>query len=204
MKKKNYHHNNLKEDLTSAAIKVISKTGLLNFTLRDIATTVGVSHAATYRHFRSKEALLAYIAETGFRDLVDRTKERIKKAKSPKEKLFLYGEVYVSFAIEKPEHFKIMFGEVMMNSPDYSDLLSICTESFMLLTSILEEIQKSGNLKSKTVLDGTISAWSVVHGLATLYTDRQLYFLKEADPEFSYENLSITVRKSVLYGILKK
>ena len=194
----------MKEDLASAAIKIISKSGLLNFTLREVAAKVGVSHTATYKHFRNKQALLAFIAETGFNDLVGRTKEKIKKAKSPEEKLFFYGEVYIAFAIEKPEHFKVMFGEVMMNAPDYSDLLSICTESFMLLTSILEEIQISGKLKTRTVMDGTISAWSVVHGLATLYTEHQLYFLKETDPKISFEKLSVTVRKSILYGILKE
>jgi len=43
--------------------------GLL--TLREVARRAGVSHAAPYRHFPSKEALLAEVAEVGFRRLIE-------------------------------------------------------------------------------------------------------------------------------------
>jgi AcrR family transcriptional regulator len=39
-------------------------------TLRAVARLVGVSQAAPYRHFANKEAILAAVAEDGFRSLI--------------------------------------------------------------------------------------------------------------------------------------
>src|SRR5262245_22032342 len=64
-----YHHGKLKETLIRVAIELIEKRGDASFTIRELAKLAGVSHAAAYRHFRSKRELLAQIAEEGFHAL---------------------------------------------------------------------------------------------------------------------------------------
>ncbi|MEX0838893.1 MAG: helix-turn-helix domain-containing protein, partial [Parvibaculum sp.] len=52
-----YHHGNLREALMGLAMQRIAARGAPDFTLRELAAEAGVTHAATYRHFASREAL---------------------------------------------------------------------------------------------------------------------------------------------------
>ncbi len=62
-----YHHGNLRHALLEAALWLVETEGTEALTLRAAARRAGVSQAAPYRHFASKEALLAAVAEDGFR-----------------------------------------------------------------------------------------------------------------------------------------
>ena len=55
----NYHHGNLRDTLVTATIAQLAQQHDATLSLRELARTVGVSIAAVYRHFPSKEALLA-------------------------------------------------------------------------------------------------------------------------------------------------
>ena len=57
--KENYHHGNLKHDLIETGIRVISEEGFDGLSLRSLSARCGVSHNAVYRHFDSKEQLIA-------------------------------------------------------------------------------------------------------------------------------------------------
>ncbi|HAP42480.1 MAG: hypothetical protein A2087_02810 [Spirochaetes bacterium GWD1_61_31] len=59
--KPSYHHKDLRKQLVSAGLRQLNRDGLVNFSMRRLAQDLGVSHAAAYRHFASKEALLAAI-----------------------------------------------------------------------------------------------------------------------------------------------
>src|SRR5262245_1806188 len=61
-----YHHGDLPRALRDAATRLIAERGADGFTLREAARLVGVDHAAAYRHFADKRALLAAIAEDGY------------------------------------------------------------------------------------------------------------------------------------------
>src|SRR5437867_11394050 len=74
-----YHHGNLREALVEAATALLDAEGPLGVTLRGAARRAGVSQTAPYRHFRDKGALLASVAEKGFRDL-DRTMKEAARA----------------------------------------------------------------------------------------------------------------------------
>ena len=57
-----YHHGNLRRALLDAALALIEREGADAPTLRGVAKLAGVSQAAPYRHFRNKDALLAWIS----------------------------------------------------------------------------------------------------------------------------------------------
>ncbi len=61
-----YHHANLRQTLLDAAVTLIGEVGPRAFTLREVARKAGVSHNAPYRHFVSKDELLAEVAAEGF------------------------------------------------------------------------------------------------------------------------------------------
>jgi AcrR family transcriptional regulator len=67
---KRYHHGELPRALLDAALHIASAEGTHGLTLRAVARRAAVSQAAPYRHFANKEAILAAVAEEGFRSLI--------------------------------------------------------------------------------------------------------------------------------------
>ena len=55
--------------LRRAAQRILEEEGLAALSLRSVARRAGVSHAAPYRHYPSREALLADVAVEGLRAL---------------------------------------------------------------------------------------------------------------------------------------
>ena len=64
-----YRHGDLRNALIAAATELTVQRGGPDFTLREIAAITGVRHAAVYRHFASKAALLEEIARLGVQAL---------------------------------------------------------------------------------------------------------------------------------------
>src|SRR5688500_291999 len=65
--KQRYHHGHLRSALLEAAGEILDHAGAGELSLRETAKIAGVSAAAPYRHFASKEALLVALAEDGVR-----------------------------------------------------------------------------------------------------------------------------------------
>src|SRR5437016_7879863 len=95
-----YHHGNLRTALLRAAGERLEKQGITALSLREAARRVGVSHNAPYRHFADRETLLAALAAQGFDELAAAV------ASGPPARM---GEAYVSFALEHPQRFRLMF-----------------------------------------------------------------------------------------------
>ena len=62
LKKRGYHHGNLRQALVDAALSLIEEKGPTGFTLSKAAKVAGVTPAAVYRHFEGREDLIAEAA----------------------------------------------------------------------------------------------------------------------------------------------
>ncbi|HOW52174.1 MAG TPA: TetR family transcriptional regulator [bacterium] len=58
-----HDHEQRSREIVAAAVKVISKEGLEALTIKRLAAEVGVTDAAIYRHFKSKDAILAEVVD---------------------------------------------------------------------------------------------------------------------------------------------
>jgi AcrR family transcriptional regulator len=97
-----YHHGNLPQALVDAAVALIDEQGLDALTLRKVARRVGVTHAAPYRHFRDKQALLSAVAAHGYERLAAALL-RCKPAAPT-----IHGAGVLDFARAHPAQFRIM------------------------------------------------------------------------------------------------
>ena len=61
-----YHHGNLRSELIRCACTLCEEHGHDKISLRGIAKEANVSQTAPYRHFETKESLLAAVATYGF------------------------------------------------------------------------------------------------------------------------------------------
>ena len=66
-KRSTYHHGDLRAALLRAGEEQLARSGVAGFSLREVASRVGVSHAAPAHHFGDAQGLLAALAAEGFR-----------------------------------------------------------------------------------------------------------------------------------------
>jgi AcrR family transcriptional regulator len=89
-----------------------------------VARKAGVTHAAPYHHFQNKAALLAILAEGGYRALyTEQLQAAAKAGTDPVARLQAIGLAYVRFAVHHPGHFRVMFRSDPADWAKYSSLL---------------------------------------------------------------------------------
>lgn len=189
--KDSYHHGDLRQALVEAAIELIAQQDVSSLSLREIARRVGVSHAAPYRHFADKDALLATLAEEGFRGLADALNTAVKQApEHPLQRLEASGVAYVEYAFAHPSHYRVMFGwyrseQLASDNQRKRDtnpaVFTASQQAFMVLVNIVIEGQAKGVIRSGEPKQLAWVAWSLVHGLAMLLIDAQLPLSNAAD-----------------------
>jgi len=162
-----YHHANLRQTLLDAAVTLIGDVGPRAFTLREVARKAGVSHNAPYRHFASKDELLAEVAAEGFDRLAASMRKRIARATSPSKRLQECGCGYVAFALRWPQHFLVMFDLPQAPHGD-EEHRAAGQNAFAVLQECIAAGQQSRDLPAGDPLPLAWIAWSFVHGIAKL------------------------------------
>lgn len=87
------HH----EEITSAASKMLRERGIERTSVVDLMQAVGLTHGGFYRHFRSKDELIASSAAKAFDEVAERFETRTEKL-GPKQALAEYVIEYLSDA----------------------------------------------------------------------------------------------------------
>ena len=170
-----YHHGDLRNALVQAGLAILAAEGMHGLTLREVARRAGVSHTAPYRHFANKGALLAAIAEEGFEQLAETTRSAIARfPDDPRMQLTAAYAAYVRFALDNPDHLRVMFSG-HITGPDRPDSLQAAAEAaFGLLVGIVCTGQRTGVLAEGDPVRLAVAAWAMMHGLAVILTERQL------------------------------
>lgn len=169
-----YHHGNLRDALVACAANLIAERKAVTFTLRELATRIKVSHSAAYRHFPDKTAILAAVAELGFREL----KQRMETAQGePWVRLQAKGVGYVLFAAEHPGYFRAMFHSDLCGKDQYAELTAEAQACSRDLTQAIEACLGPNGCSQEAIARAAGRAWAVVHGLAYLLLDDQLAYL---------------------------
>lgn len=194
-----YHHGDLRDALVCAAEKLLEDRGAAGLSLREVAKLAGVSHAAPYRHFRSKSELLEAVAKAGFEQLAS----FVATVKSdhpgePDRQLMAAGQAYVEWAIANPERTRLMYGGMMKSDTVPEDLHEAAESAYEAIYQVMDEGRKTGIFGGTDTDSMVVSAWSLVHGLTMLLLGSGK--LNPAGPE-EVRALVSTVCKTALYGI---
>ena len=112
-----YHHGDLRAALIQAADELIAKTGIEGFSLRAAAQRAGVSPSAPAHHFGSTRGLLTEVALLAY-ERAGQYLEKAGRSDDPTLDLRALTLAFVTFAVEHPGHFRLMFRNDLVNRDD--------------------------------------------------------------------------------------
>lgn len=161
-----YHHGDLARALVDASLELLAREGSDAFTLREAARRAGVNHRAVYRHFQDKRALLAKVAEGGYRMLAADMDRATTAGASSRDRLLALCEAYLRFARREPGRFIVMFGRRLNEDGREVALEEAIREALRVLTRELDALGPARSELQRR--DAGIALWSSIHGLSAL------------------------------------
>jgi AcrR family transcriptional regulator len=191
-----YHHGDLRRALLDAALSLVSERGLAALTLREVARQVGVTHAAPYHHFPTRDALLDALAHEAFTALDLASAHASAGIADPSERLFAVGQAYADFARAHPEQLQIMFRR--QPSPQLDpEHLAASARAYAHLHEAVVACQAVSAAPPGDPYQVALVAWSVVHGFAKLWVEGPLSSMP------SYAGHYETLRDSTLRSLIE-
>jgi AcrR family transcriptional regulator len=168
------HQDELRERILNAARELFVTVGVEAVSMRKIAEKIGYSATMLYNHFDDKDALLRALCEADFGAL-DRLFQKIGRTADPVARLRKLGHAYISFALEYPNHYRLMFMTPRVprdggdcpgaerGDPDhdaYAFLRATVVEG--IAAGVFREEFQDADLLAQVV-------WSGMHGVASLH-----------------------------------
>jgi AcrR family transcriptional regulator len=163
-----YHHGDLARVLREEALALLDEVGPEGLTLREVARRAGVSHAAPYRHYPDRRALLLALAVEGIGLLAASIEAALAGAGANMRARFLAaGHAYVRFSIDHRAHYKAAFltTEVDPAAPELQRASQAC---FGILLRYIGEAQAAGFFREGDPMEIATSVWAMHQGLASL------------------------------------
>lgn len=185
-----YHHGNLRSELIAQALAQVEQGGAEALSLNALARQLGVSQPAPYRHFADRGALLAAVAEQGFRDFGAALHAAVDGQPASRH-VALLAHAYAAFARARVHLYRLMFcSRVVASNPQDEALQEAADGAFGVLLAALVAPGRDEAQAYRTAF----TAWSGLHGIVLL---EQEGFLPDAavDVDALIEDLIVTVRQ---------
>ena len=189
-----YHHGDLLRAIVAQAVELARLGGPQAVVLREAARRVGVSAASAYRHLDGHSALMAAVRAEAQRELtVALLSEPLDEVPAGDRgalalaRLRAQSRGYLRFAQDQPGLFRVAFGTDARTAER--------SESFGVLTGILDELAASGLMTAERRPGAEIVVWASLHGLAELLVNGSLSSLDASRREAAIaEMLEFIVR----------
>lgn len=169
MNGKPYHHGDLRRALIETGIDFIKQKGEEALSLRKIAEICGVSNAAPYAHFKSKDEFIVAIQKY-IMDLFAATLEKTAmEYKDSPSLLPMLGKTYVMFFYQNPFYYDFLF-----SYKNISIKLSLDgagtneNPPLAILQKAATAVFNKAKLPERVIQDKIIATWALVHGLASI------------------------------------
>lgn len=184
--------------ILEAALNIIVQEGYPALTMRRIASRIGMTAPNIYNYYKSKDELYICLVIQGFEILQRKLISVYEAHKDPFERGAALARAYIEFGFKHSSYYDIMF---TYPTPKYNDYvgtpleklseveykisMNIVTLAINAVTSLIgEELAKD----EQTVQMRFIAAWSMLHGMISLYNSKVVRYTIE-DTEAMYEKM---------------
>ena len=164
----------LREACVREALEIIAKEGIDSLSLRDVARRLGVSHQAPYKHFPSRDHILAEVVGRAYASFAAHIEKR-PRSEDPYEDLGNLGRCYMEYARKHPLHYQLMFGTPLPDPAEHPEMLDKADHALDCLREAIARLP--GRAPGADVELDALYVWSTVHGLASLLQKRAAHQL---------------------------
>ncbi len=181
-----YHHGDVRNVLLQQAENILIDEGPAGLSLRRLARLTGVSEAAPYRHFDGKDGILAAVAIAAFERFAEQLETAAASTENHEERIMALGAAYVQFAVENPQHFRLIFGRERPPLDQYPELRDAADNAFDVLQRAVTSVDRKAEMtlaEAASAYNRALAAWSRAHGIAMLVIDGMI--VPPADQDLS-------------------
>lgn len=160
--------------LIIAATALLDSGGEEAVTLRAVGHASGISHNAPYKHFKSRDALLAAVATADFEMLTKAFEAVRQSSREPSAKLMKALKVVIDFSVDHPARYRLLFNDPAI-AAQKGELEKTALAAFGEFIVIVQECQAEKSLPDipNTTLAGLLFA--TMHGLIALQESGRMH-----------------------------
>ena len=179
----------IREKILDEALSLISEHGFASFSMRKLASRLGMTATTIYNYYSSKDELYLMILTKGFDMLYQRFAEIYCSGDDPSRKLRDMVSAYIDFGINKANYYNIMFTS---DAPKYRDYIGTGIEPVAyfekqtalkladIVSRALHDLDRdTGRFTPEEIRYFVIRLWSTLHGIIALYNSRVLQEVDE-------------------------
>jgi AcrR family transcriptional regulator len=159
----------LKQACVIAAREVIAAEGCAALSLRDVARRLGVSHQAPYRHYPTRDDLLAEVLRQCFAEFAQALAARTPQ-ENAQDELGSLGDAYLGYAAVHPVEYALMFTDPWPQAAHHPAMAQAAKIAFDELRSVLTRVyaQAPAPWQAAWVERDALCIWAAMHGLASI------------------------------------
>ena len=156
-----------RERLCDAATRLFDSRGRDGFTMRELASELGVSAMTPYRYFKDKEDILAAVRARAFNRWAEKLEAAFAAPATAPEKSSAVFNAYVEFAFGEPAAYRLMFDLSQPDESQYPDLVAATVRARATMTDYVRELVREGIVEGDPELIGRVF-WASLHGAVVL------------------------------------
>lgn len=194
----------IRERILDAARELFVECGFEGVTMRKVAERIEYSPTTIYLHFADKETLFRELCQADFAQLSGGF-QKLALIADPLERLRECALAYIQFAVEHPNHYRLMFltphppvvgQDAMANKGNPNE------DAYAFLQQIVTSVMEAGLFRTEYNNSHLIcqTLWATVHGVASLEITQKCDAWVDWAP---LKDRSETMMKGILWGLLQ-
>lgn len=159
--------------IIAAASRLLESGGIEAVTLRAVGDAAGISRAAPYRHFADKAALLQHLAVLTLGGMATRMRDAATGLDAIAG-LQARALAYVHAAVEQPNHYLLIFGDMPVVSPA-PEAEAAADDAMRAIEEGVEQARDRGYLSTIATREMATVIWVALHGISQLQITGHLH-----------------------------
>jgi len=165
----------LRDDILVESRDMLIKQGFGKVSMRKIAKKVNVSATSIYLHFKNKDDLLLALVESSIGKLSEALKDQVVDGDGPVLKLEKMANSFLTFAIENPQEYEIIYMVRHEEMPKYpKEKFEQVRKIYEMLADIIREGQEKKLFQVEDPLMSAYTLWAQLHGVASVVISKRL------------------------------
>jgi AcrR family transcriptional regulator len=157
------------QKIAGAARRLLDKEGADGVTMRKVATAVGITPMALYRHYPNRDGLLTALADAGFAKLTAKLSS-LRLTGRIDQQLLKILDVFLDHAFDNPRLFELMFLRKREGARQYpEDFKARRSPTANVSADVISRAMETGYLSKDDVWEIVFETGALMQGLIMLY-----------------------------------